>query len=180
MNDIDYKKAKELFVSDQNGSTLTHINLILCIAITSLSLYSVMRTHLDGFPPINSYARLVIQFLVLVIPVLISFTIAAGDWGLRAIQVNAVLVICTLFIYTKFSPKSTRARESLPNSKTADSYFLKPKEEKPLIPPLPAVTTWRAYLLMLSIVAILAVDFPVFPRSLAKCETFGFSLVSST
>lgn len=31
----------------------------------------------------------------------------------------------------------------------------------------------------MTILGILAVDFPIFPRSLAKCETFGVSLVHS-
>ncbi len=34
-------------------------------------------------------------------------------------------------------------------------------------------------MLLMTILAILAVDFPVFPRSLAKCESFGVSLVCS-
>lgn len=46
------------------------------------------------------------------------------------------------------------------------------------IPPLPALTTYRAHMMLMTILAILAVDFPVFPRSLAKCETYGVSLVS--
>lgn len=33
-------------------------------------------------------------------------------------------------------------------------------------------------MLLLTFICILAVDFPVFPRSLAKCETFGVSLVN--
>lgn len=33
-------------------------------------------------------------------------------------------------------------------------------------------------MMLMTILAILAVDFPVFPRKLAKCETFGVSLVS--
>lgn len=32
-------------------------------------------------------------------------------------------------------------------------------------------------MLLMTTLAILAVDFPIFPRSLAKCETFGVSLV---
>ena len=49
--------------------------------------------------------------------------------------------------------------------------------QQPQIPPLPALTTYRAYMLVLTYLSILAVDFPIFPRSLAKCETYGVSLV---
>ncbi|EDR10434.1 uncharacterized protein LACBIDRAFT_317362 [Laccaria bicolor S238N-H82] len=41
----------------------------------------------------------------------------------------------------------------------------------------PAVTTYRAHMMLMTILAILAVDFPVSPRSLAKCETYGMSLM---
>lgn len=43
--------------------------------------------------------------------------------------------------------------------------------------PLPAVSTWRAHMMLMTVLCILAVDFPVFPRALAKCETYGVSLV---
>jgi hypothetical protein len=33
--------------------------------------------------------------------------------------------------------------------------------------------------MLMTVLAILAVDFPVFPRTLAKCETYGVSLVRS-
>ncbi|KAG6810913.1 hypothetical protein H0H92_009843 [Tricholoma furcatifolium] len=45
------------------------------------------------------------------------------------------------------------------------------------ISPLPAVTIYRAHMMLMTILGILAVDFPVFPRALAKCETFGVSLM---
>jgi hypothetical protein len=44
---------------------------------------------------------------------------------------------------------------------------------------LPALTTYRAHMMLMTVLSILAVDFPVFPRSLAKCETYGVSLVST-
>jgi phosphatidylinositol glycan class W len=40
-----------------------------------------------------------------------------------------------------------------------------------------SLTVYRAHMMLMTVLAILAVDFPVFPRMLAKCETFGVSLV---
>lgn len=48
------------------------------------------------------------------------------------------------------------------------------------LPPLPALSTYRAHMMLMTVLAILAVDFPVFPRALAKCETFGVSLVRAS
>lgn len=42
------------------------------------------------------------------------------------------------------------------------------------------LTVYRAHMMLITIACILAVDFPVFPRELGKCETWGASLVSSS
>jgi len=84
-----------------------------------------------------------------------------------------------------------RSYQSLPSSRPNSqppSPVLRPtgdskteeelKKLSPKIMPLPALTTYRAHMLVMTFLAILAVDFPLFPRYLAKCETFGVSLVS--
>ena len=48
-----------------------------------------------------------------------------------------------------------------------------PSEER-----LPFLSVYRAHMMVMTIHCILAVDFPVFPRSQGKCENFGTSLVS--
>ncbi|CAE6337722.1 unnamed protein product [Rhizoctonia solani] len=45
------------------------------------------------------------------------------------------------------------------------------------VPPLPALTTYRAHMMIMTVIAILAVDFPVFPRALSKCESWGVSVM---
>lgn len=43
---------------------------------------------------------------------------------------------------------------------------------------LPFLSVYRAHMMIMTIHCILAVDFPIFPRWLGKCEDFGTSLVS--
>ncbi|CUA78432.1 hypothetical protein RSOLAG22IIIB_13142 [Rhizoctonia solani] len=45
------------------------------------------------------------------------------------------------------------------------------------VPPLPALTIYRAHMMLMTVIAILAVDFPVFPRALSKCESWGVSVM---
>lgn len=42
---------------------------------------------------------------------------------------------------------------------------------------LPFLSVYRAHMMLMTVHAILAVDFPVFPRVLGKCENFGTSLM---
>jgi len=189
MNSSEYKAAKELFVSNTKGSTITHINSISFIAFASLSLYTSLRTRLPSFPPTRPLPLFCVQFILLVLPLLGAVTYAAqGLTGFDALEWNVVFGMLVLVVCLRFDSKRRTVAESIPTSspnpskselqldqafQTQQGEWLRPNG----VPQLPAVTTWRAHMMLMTVLGILAVDFPVFPRSLAKCETFGVSLV---
>lgn len=189
----DYKTAKEAFVSGMTGSTVMHINaisfnalvcaskpsLFVCIynqAKAAVALHSALSSRL----PLNKATNLPAAWFILVFPLLLSMTIFADNPVILSLLLlfptGLLLLIPARESGTPLpsnevppkttSPSSPRATAS-PSTLTASSR----------ITSLPALTTYRAHMLLMTILAILAVDFPIFPRFLAKCESYGVSLV---
>ncbi|KAI0062497.1 GWT1-domain-containing protein [Artomyces pyxidatus] len=174
---VDYKASKEAFVSGMTGSTIFHINMVSSVALASIALHSCLRSRL---PPTKSL-QLPIELLLLVAPLLLSMTLFALTPGLLILVLifpTALLLLLParelgtpLPSNADISPRSSpvpshRLPRSPPNGPSTRSII-----------PLPALSTYRAHMMLMTILAILAVDFPVFPRSLAKCETYGVSLM---
>ncbi|KAJ7656693.1 GWT1-domain-containing protein [Mycena rosella] len=160
----DYKTLKEQSVSGMTGSTITHVNLISSVALASIAVYSTLHTRI--------YRGREIPFLpawiILVLPPLLSMTLFAN----MPMALAFLLLVPTGLILLR----TTHPDVTMPFHKTPASS---PPAKQDSITPLPALTTYRAHMMLMTILGILAVDFPVFPRSLAKCESYGVSLVCS-
>lgn len=94
------------------------------------------------------------QFICLVLPIIISYSTTTPYYTL------AFLIL--LYTASLYKPS---IRE--PSTVMKEDSSLK----------LNYITLFRGFLQLLTIVAILAVDFKVFPRKFAKTHDFGFSLV---
>lgn len=108
--------------------------------------------------------------MVLVFPLLLSMTLYANMPVILSITI-LILAYFISFFPVQYSGTPLPSQHPMPSG---PQQF---KATGPQISPLPAVTIYRAHMMLLTILCILAVDFPVFPRTLAKCETFGVSLV---
>ncbi|KAF9531283.1 GWT1-domain-containing protein [Crepidotus variabilis] len=166
-----YKALKEAFVSDTSGSTITHVNLISLAALLSVTLYSALKTRAGIFRTLvnaSSLIDFILQWALLVLPLLLSMTVFAK----QPLYLNVTLFLPLLALLRMQAP---RQGTMLPMASTLASSAK--TQRAPSFAPLPALTTYRAHMMLMTVLAILAVDFPAFPRELAKCETFGVSLM---
>ncbi|TDL27950.1 hypothetical protein BD410DRAFT_761197 [Rickenella mellea] len=177
-----YKAAKEAFVSDTTGSSITHVNLVSFVALPSVFLYSSLPTAWLS-------RSLLVQWLTLALPLLLSITLFATHPVLLSLGLTLLALAFRCFPFrgrTQYShsrgpsplpsraPSPTRISSANDPAANGDERV---KMERVWVQPLPALTTYRAHMMLMTIHAILAVDFPAFPRMLAKCETFGVSLM---
>ncbi|KAH7928358.1 GWT1-domain-containing protein [Leucogyrophana mollusca] len=168
----NYKASKEAFVSGATGSTILHINMISAVALASIALHSAMRSRIQVFKSMP----FVVEWLTLILPLLLVMTVFADAPGaLSALLLAPTVTLLLVPPLERGLPLPSRNADGLVSP--AGSPVSQPRPTPPSLRPLPALTTYRAHMLLMTIISILAVDFPVFPRSLAKCETFGVSLM---
>lgn len=160
---LQYKQRHEDFVAGLSGGSISEICLVSLVAISCYFTWAAFR------PMVRSSGSCtldwVLQFVVLWLPIVFSVTV----YGSKLVQLNVLLAapsIAALF----WKPKETSAE-------TSSSATTKSSKEHPLLIKKSFLTNYRAGMMIITCIAILAVDFPIFPRRFAKVETWGTSLM---
>ncbi|BGP29686.1 Glucosaminyl phosphatidylinositol (GlcN-PI) nositol acylation protein [Rhodotorula toruloides] len=168
---MGYKEDKVAFVSHATGGSVTHINLVCATALTTYALWTVAQRRTLSKLPLNSLKTPILEFLILVLPLSLALTLFSA----RPLLLNAIFILATVAWHLQPTPLgspplSPKLEKSRRHSRMPSQIDLKPFSR-------PFVTSYRAIMMVMTVLCILAVDFPVFPREFAKAETWGTSLM---
>lgn len=163
---------KENFVSNLSGGSISEINYVTAVAPTAVLLWSALQSSQDFFIDHGPIAFLT-DHLINVGAILAATTIYSS----APIALNLFLILPAIILY--LSPNS-RPRKKRPAYPTSSIGQLHPSHSQDGLDPLPGrpfITHYRGSMMVVTCVAILAVDFKIFPRRFAKAETWGTSLM---
>ncbi|THH03925.1 hypothetical protein EW145_g5899 [Phellinidium pouzarii] len=182
MTDSDYKASKEAFVSGATGSTVTHVNFISAVALCSIALHAAVRARIN----VPESLTFVSEWTLLALPLLLSMTLFADMPLVLCLLLLLPILLLYILPYKRDDPPPL-SPIGIPRALSPSRPVDVSSGSNPLpaispgsrmtIPSLPSLTIYRSHMLLMTFIAILAVDFPIFPRSLSKCETFGVSLM---
>jgi glucosaminylphosphatidylinositol acyltransferase len=133
-------------------------------------LWSVLQARRSFFTPYTA-TTFTTDFLLNVCAILFAITAYSSAPGL----LNLLLFLPSIVILLLPSDKTVHA--STKPSKTTKDASAKKASTTSTIPQRPFVTSYRGAMMIVTSLAILAVDFPVFPRRFGKCENWGTSLM---
>ncbi|KAH9893065.1 GWT1-domain-containing protein [Xylariomycetidae sp. FL2044] len=168
-NSSTYKQLKEDFVSNLSGGSVTEINYVTVVGPIAFLLWSVLQSRQSFFRPYKPLSFLV-DFLLNVAAPLLAITLYS----------NTPLLLCGLFLVPAIfvyalppNPLAPKKKPQLPPQAQSQRSpgALATLSTKPFL------TTYRGSMLVMTCLAILAVDFRIFPRRFAKVETWGTSLM---
>jgi phosphatidylinositol glycan class W len=176
LSDDAYKAAKIGFVSDMRGTTIAEIAAVTLMTPVSFFTHSLLTHYIDARQAApthwtRSTAFAFASHLILVEgSVLLSMTVMAH----RLVELYAAhaLVILTCLLLSFIDPQiGIRSLVSPLGEHSSAALRALSSSRKPFL------SVYRAQMMMSTVVAILAVDFYVFPRRFAKTEEFGFGLM---
>ncbi|KAG0651485.1 GPI-anchored wall transfer 1 [Hyphodiscus hymeniophilus] len=160
-----YKSLKEDFVSNLTGGEIGEINYVTAIAPVAAIVWSALQSRQSFFKPYSPIS-FAVDFLLNVGAILLATTLYADT----PLLLNILLLAPAALIYA--APRATPPKKSkLPPSKETKDEIPNPLPKKSFL------TTYRGAMLVITCLAILAVDFKIFPRRFAKVENWGTSLM---
>ncbi|CAK7269944.1 Glucosaminyl phosphatidylinositol (GlcN-PI) nositol acylation protein [Sporothrix epigloea] len=173
----NYKKLKEDFVSNLSGGSAEEVFLVTTVAPVAILAWSVLQRRHSFFRPYSPLA-FVVDFLLNAGAILLAITLYAD----RPLLLNGLLLALALFVLAL--PRSHRPRRVAKKPKTHDAAKTPAKTGAKAgtttsitLPKKAYLTTYRGCMMAVTCLAILAVDFRIFPRRFAKVETWGTSLM---
>lgn len=133
-------------------------------------MWSALQSRLSFFTPYGP-AALLTDFLLNVLAILFATT----AYSSAPLLLNILLITPAVILFLTQSPLRPAQKAKPPRKQTAKDEASQENEES--LPIHPFLTTYRAAMMIVTCVAILAVDFRVFPRRFAKVENWGTSLM---
>ncbi|TIA89674.1 hypothetical protein E3P99_01958 [Wallemia hederae] len=183
---MDYSQLKDAFVSGNAGSSVGYINNLSFVSLNSIILYAILIKRVK----LRVYAAGCILFL----GQFLAVTVLSNHVTLLNVLISVTTSLITLISPVRLPSKSP-THSSKPTHRHANSVTTtdfdngtswKTQPPSPLpshsqdsiqLSPKSYITNYRSYLLYFTMLSILAVDFPVFPRRLAKTESYGTSFM---
>ncbi|CAK7268164.1 Glucosaminyl phosphatidylinositol (GlcN-PI) nositol acylation protein [Sporothrix epigloea] len=175
----NYKKLKEDFVSNLSGGSAEEVFLVTAVAPVAILVWSVLQRRHYYFRPYSLLA-FVVDFFLNAGAILLATTLYAG----QPLLLNGLLLALALFILAVPRCRTRHTSRKRPKTQTHDAGS-SPTKTAPhdsssgsiTLPKKAYLTTYRGCMMAVTCLAILAVDFRVFPRRFAKVETWGTSLM---
>ena len=160
------KVAKEAFVFGLSGTSLGEISLLTITLSAGYLLRCVVIASIPLWTLSSAFLSFLTEYATIVLPGILVFTVFAD----YAVYVLTALVTSSLLVALYGLVNNT-----LNFSQLKDACRL--SLSSPYAGRLPFVTLFRTYITLFTAIAILAVDFVIFPRRLAKAETYGSGLM---
>ncbi|XP_014237069.1 uncharacterized protein At4g17910 [Trichogramma pretiosum] len=171
MAEVDYhtyRKYMEDSVSNHNGSSAGDVLFTILPSICSILLTLTFITLFGK--QLSFQARIVVEFCVTIVPCVLCCTVL-HDKAMAISQIFLILSAANIISILAKKPKySYNAANSIPTSNESKSG----KSDK-----ISFITNFRALVMVMTSICILAVDFSCFPTEFMKTETYGYSLMDA-
>lgn len=163
---MSQRDLKEAFVSNLNGTSLQEVALgsflsPLCLINRGLILILYHQARGTIHPPLPLISHLLLDFSVLVLPLILSCTVLSSS--LLQVVICLIAVSAGLFYYITGHPSAQHPQNIVSSFLQSHIQFHQ----------VPFVTIFRVFVNVKTTISILAVDFSVFPRRYAKTEIYG-------
>ncbi|CDK26698.1 unnamed protein product [Kuraishia capsulata CBS 1993] len=160
---MDLKGKKEEFVSGLTGGSTLEIYTVTSVSLVCYVAWSILKKKTSLFDT-QSFAALLVDYFLSWFGLLLSVTLYCNRTSfLVALILGPVIPL----IFKRSKPQVKKQVHINVSTLTKKQY----------LPYKPYLTVYRSQMMVITCIAILAVDFPVFPRRFAKVETWGTSLM---